>query len=48
MLERVEAEVGEPGDVVPRCVYAEHPAFIARAVAVRERPLGGDHVGFSA
>jgi hypothetical protein len=33
---------------VPGCVHAEHPAFIARAFAVRNRPLGGDHVGFSA
>ena len=48
VLERVEAEVGEPGDVVPGRVHAEHPALIARAVAVRDRPLGRDHVGFSA
>ena len=30
VLERVEAEVGEAGDVVPGCVYAEDAAFVAR------------------
>ena len=40
VLQRVEAEVGEAGDVVPGCVYAEHPAFLARAVAVYLLPLG--------
>jgi hypothetical protein len=34
MLERVEAEIGEPGDVAARRVYAEHPALIARAIAI--------------
>ena len=34
VLQRVEAEVGEPGDVVAGRVYAEHPALVARAVAV--------------
>ena len=41
VLQRVEAEVGEAGDVVPGCVYAEDPAFVARAIAVDRRPLGG-------
>ena len=40
VLQRVEAEVGEAGDVVAGCVYAEHPAFVARAVAVDRVPLG--------
>src|SRR6185503_14648564 len=39
VLQRVEREVGEPGDVVARRVYAEHPAFITRAVAVGREPL---------
>src|SRR4051794_8512476 len=43
VLEGVESEVGEPGDVVPRRVYAEHPALIARAVAVWERAVAGVH-----
>ena len=34
VLQRVEAEVGEPGDVVAGRVYAEDPAFVARALAV--------------
>jgi hypothetical protein len=34
VLERVEAEVGEPGDVAAGCVYAEDPALIARAIAI--------------
>ena len=33
VLEGVEGEVGEPGDVVLGCVDAEHTAFVARAVA---------------
>ena len=40
VLQRVEAEVGEAGDVVAGRVYAKHPAFLARAVAVDEHPLG--------
>ena len=34
VLERVEREVGEPGDVVPGGVDPEHPALVARAVAI--------------
>ena len=34
VLERVEAEVGEAGDVVPGRVYAEDAAFVARSIAV--------------
>ena len=30
VLERVEAEIGKPRDVVRGCVYAKHPAFITR------------------
>ena len=37
VLERVEREVGEPGDLVPGRVDAEDPALVARAVAVGER-----------
>ncbi len=40
VLQRVEAEVGEAGDVVPGCVYAEDAAFVARAIAVGREPLG--------
>ena len=36
VLERVEAEVGETGDVVPGCVYAEDAALVARPIAVSE------------
>ena len=42
MLKRVEAEVGEPGDVVPGRVYAEHAALVARSLAVDGRPLVGE------
>ena len=56
VLERVEGEVGEPGDVVARRVHAEHAALVARAVAVgnavwiavRREPLSWLHRGFSA
>jgi hypothetical protein len=34
VLERVEAEVRQPGHIVARCVYAEDAALIARTVAV--------------
>jgi hypothetical protein len=34
VLERVEAEVGEPGDVAAGCEYAEDPALVARAIAI--------------
>src|SRR3954466_4771230 len=34
MLERVEAEVGEPGDVAAGCVHAEDTALIARTIAI--------------
>ena len=34
VLERVEAEVGEAGDVVAGCVYAEDAALVARSIAV--------------
>ena len=40
VLQRVEAEVGEPGDVVPGCVYAKDAALVARPIAVG-KPLGG-------
>ena len=36
VLERVEREVGETGDIVAGRVDAEHPALVARAVAVRK------------
>ena len=36
VLERVEAEVGEAGDVVAGRVYAEDPALVARSIAVAE------------
>jgi hypothetical protein len=39
MLERVEAEVGEAGDVVPGRVYAEDAALIARPIALAESLL---------
>jgi hypothetical protein len=39
MLEGVEAEVGEPGDVVAGRVYAEHAALIARSIALGESLL---------
>ena len=41
VLQRVEAEVGEPGDIVPGGVDAEDPAFIAGAIAVGREPLEG-------
>ena len=55
VLERVEGEVGEAGDVVAGCVNAEHPALVARSVAVgnavciavRREPLSWLHGGFS-
>jgi hypothetical protein len=34
MLKGVEPEVGKPRDVAARRVYAEHPALIARAIAI--------------
>ena len=36
VLERVEREVRQPGDVVAGRVYPEDPAFVARAVTVVE------------
>ena len=36
VLERVEREVGEPGDVVPGRVDAEDAALVARSVAIVE------------
>ena len=39
MLERVEREVGEARDVMPRRVDAEDSTFIARTVALVERRL---------
>ena len=43
VLEGVEGEVGEPGDVVPRRVHAKHPALVTRAVAVWDRAIAGVH-----
>jgi len=40
VLKRVEREVGEAGDVVPGCVYAEDAAFLARRIAIYLLPLG--------
>ncbi len=40
VLERVEAEVGEAGDVVGRRVDAEDPAFVARSVAIVDVATG--------
>ena len=40
VLQRVEREVGKPGDIVPGSVYAKDPALVARAVAVTENRLG--------
>jgi hypothetical protein len=34
VLKRVQPEVREPSDVAAGCVYAEDPAFIARAIAI--------------
>jgi hypothetical protein len=34
MLKRVQPEVGETRDLAAGCVYAEHPALIARAIAI--------------
>jgi hypothetical protein len=34
VLEGIEAEVREPGDLAAGCVYAKYPAFIARAIAI--------------
>ena len=34
VLERVEAEVGEAGDVAAGGEYAKNPAFVARAIAI--------------
>ena len=45
VLERVEREVGEPGDVVAGRVDAEDPALVARAVAIGARSDGGSHHG---
>jgi hypothetical protein len=39
VLERVEREVGKPCDVASGRVHAEHPALIARTIAVINRPL---------
>jgi hypothetical protein len=33
MLERIEGEVGELGDLRVRGIHAEHAALVARAVA---------------
>src|SRR5215469_8924339 len=41
VLQRVEAEVGQAGDVVPRCVYAEDAAFLPRPLAIEAEPLVG-------
>ena len=38
VLQRVEAEVGEAGDVVAGCVYAEDAALVTRPVAVIGAP----------
>src|SRR5215211_7799675 len=42
VLERVQPEIAETGYVPAGCVYAEDPAFIARAIAIRnvETPVG--------
>jgi hypothetical protein len=40
VLQRVEAEVGEAGDIVPGCVYTEDAAFLARRVVIYLLPLG--------
>src|SRR5262249_46469273 len=34
VLQGVETEVGEPGDVAARRVHAEDPALIARSIAI--------------
>ena len=39
VLERVEAEVGEAGDVVAGRVYAEDAAFVTRSIAIAENRL---------
>jgi hypothetical protein len=39
MLQCVEAEVRQSGDVVAGCVYAKDAAFITRPIAVG-KPLG--------
>jgi hypothetical protein len=39
VLQRVEGEVGEAGDVVAGRVYAEDAALVARPIAVAPKPL---------
>ena len=39
VLQRVEAEVGEAGDVVAGCVYAEDATLVVRSIAVDSEPL---------
>jgi hypothetical protein len=34
VLERIKTEVGEARDVAAGCIHAEHPALIARAIAI--------------
>ncbi len=43
VLERVEREVGEPGDLATRRDYAEDAALIARAIAVVEKGFSREH-----
>jgi hypothetical protein len=47
VLERVEREVRVAGDVVAGRVHAEHPALVARSVAIGNVvvPLTGNAVG---
>src|SRR5690349_22575314 len=45
VLQRVEAEVGQPGDVVAGCVYAKDAALVARTIAVDENRLGQQKKG---
>ncbi len=40
VLQRIEAEVGESGDVVPWREHAKDAALIARSIAVDRGPLG--------
>jgi hypothetical protein len=45
MLESVQREIGEPGDLAPGRVDAEDPAFVAGAIAIGNADLVGRRSG---
>ena len=45
VLERVQREIGEPGDLAPGRVDAEDPAFVAGAIAIGNADLVGRRSG---